>query len=144
MADSVTTNILENGPRRVVMSFTNLSDGTGETGVTKVDGSATGPLGVTIAGNTVYPLGNLKVVDAWFNVYGGMVEIAWGGTSNQDFLNLTGFGHFKALDKRGGFQGWFPPASITPNGKILFTTHGFVANSSYTIVLEMTKGIPQS
>ena len=52
MADLVTTQILENGPSRLVMKFTNLSDGTGETGVVKVDaaggdpGSGDDPTGV--------------------------------------------------------------------------------------------------
>ena len=45
MADAVTTQILENGNNWWSYSFTNLSDGTGESGVVKVDGSAAGPLG---------------------------------------------------------------------------------------------------
>ncbi len=37
MADVVTTKIIEDGPRTAVMHFTNISDGTGEAGVAKVD-----------------------------------------------------------------------------------------------------------
>lgn len=44
MADAVTTKVLENGPKNYVVRFTNESDGTGESGVTKVDISTlTGP-----------------------------------------------------------------------------------------------------
>jgi hypothetical protein len=40
MADAVTSQTLVDGERNVVMKFTNLSDGTGEAAVTKVDVSA--------------------------------------------------------------------------------------------------------
>ena len=40
MADTVTTQIIEQGERNVVMKFTNVSDGTGESAVAKVDVSA--------------------------------------------------------------------------------------------------------
>ena len=40
MADAVTSQTLADGPRNVVMKFTNVSDGTGEAAVTKVDVSA--------------------------------------------------------------------------------------------------------
>ena len=39
MADTVSTRILEQGERNLVVQLTNLSDGTGETGVVKVDAS---------------------------------------------------------------------------------------------------------
>ena len=40
MADAVTSQTLIDGPTHVVMKFTNVSDGTGESAVTKVDVSA--------------------------------------------------------------------------------------------------------
>jgi hypothetical protein len=40
MADAVTSQTFIDGPKTVVMKFTNISDGTGESGVTKVDVSA--------------------------------------------------------------------------------------------------------
>ena len=40
MADAVTSQTIQDGARHVVMSFTNVSDGTGESAVTKVDVSA--------------------------------------------------------------------------------------------------------
>ncbi|HCX14412.1 MAG TPA: hypothetical protein DGZ24_03750, partial [Rhodospirillaceae bacterium] len=40
MADVVTTKTIEDGPRTAVMHFTNVSDGTGESAVAKVDVSA--------------------------------------------------------------------------------------------------------
>ena len=40
MADAVTSQTLIDGPTHAVMKFTNVSDGTGESAVTKVDVSA--------------------------------------------------------------------------------------------------------
>ncbi len=40
MADAVTSQTLSDGPKYAVMKFTNVSDGTGEDAVTKVDVSA--------------------------------------------------------------------------------------------------------
>jgi len=43
MADAVTTQIIHDGDRQVVMKFTNISDGTGEAAVQKVDVSTLQP-----------------------------------------------------------------------------------------------------
>ena len=40
MADAVTSQTIIDGPKTVVMKFTNVSDGTGESAVKKVDVSA--------------------------------------------------------------------------------------------------------
>ena len=40
MADAVTSQTLQDGDKSVVMKFTNISDGTGESAVKKVDVSA--------------------------------------------------------------------------------------------------------
>ncbi len=80
MADAVTTQILENGNNWWSYSFTNLSDGTGESGVVKVDGSAAGPLGVIIAGNTLYPLSHIKIREIEYDVKGMALEIIWDAT----------------------------------------------------------------
>ena len=43
MADSVTSQTLLDGERLAIMKFTNISDGTGESAVTKVTASTTKP-----------------------------------------------------------------------------------------------------
>ena len=40
MADAVTSQTLVDGPKKAVLKFTNISDGTGESAVKKVDVSA--------------------------------------------------------------------------------------------------------
>ena len=43
MADAVTTQVLQDGERLYIAKFTNISDGTGESEVTKVDVSGLSP-----------------------------------------------------------------------------------------------------
>ena len=40
MADTVTSQTIEDGPRTAIFAFTNVSDGTGESAVTKIDVSS--------------------------------------------------------------------------------------------------------
>lgn len=144
MADAVTTQILENGSRRIVVAFTNLSDGTGESGVKKVDASASGPYGVTVQGQISYPGVHLKVVDVWYDIGSMKLEMLWEASSNVPFLILSGQNRWHILDQRGGSQGIINPNGAGATGSILFTTIGAALNSSYTVILEMTKGVPQS
>lgn len=145
MVDAVTTQILENGPRNWAYSFTNLSDGTGESGVVKVDGSAAGPLGVTIGGVITYPTKHLKIIEIEYDVKGMALEIIWDATSSQNALVLGGFGKIKF--KRAGGLAQVDNVGVYlvgATGKIKFTTLGAIANSGYTVYLRGTKGVPQS
>jgi hypothetical protein len=144
MADAVTSQILENGPQWYVAKFTNLSDGTGESGVKKVDASSGGPLGVVISGQTFYPTTNLKIEDIWWDVFGGALRIQWEASSAVDALVLSGYSHWPLRDTRAGFQGIVNPKTTGATGSILFTTVGFGANAGYTVILALRKGIPQS
>lgn len=150
MADVVTSQILENGPRFAVAKFTSLSDGTGEAGVTKVDATASGTLGVVFQGQTFFPGVNLKVVDLWYNVANMALRIQWHASSNVDMAVLEGNGHWKFLHQRGGFQGLVCPTVAGATGSIDFTTTDQVAGGpnvppgSYTIIMTLVKGIPQS
>lgn len=131
MADTVATQIIENGARNLVMKFTNLSDGTGESNVVKVDVSA---LDVSTT--------SLKIRRVIYNVTGGGVLIEWDATTDQQIAYLSGYGKIDLRDT----QGIFNPNAAGNTGDILFTTSGFVAAgasnpaSGYTIVLEMIKG----
>jgi hypothetical protein len=146
MADTVTSIILENGPRRVVMAFTNVSDGTGESGVVKVNATSSGSLGVVVAGQTYYPGVNLKVVDVWYDIGSMKLAMAWdnGGNASTNFMVVGGYGRWPMLDSRGGFQGFVNPNNSGATGSVKFTTIGAALNSTYSVVLSMTKGVPQS
>lgn len=145
MVDAVTTQILENGPRNWAYSFTNLSDGTGETNVVKVDGSATGPLGVVIGGQTFYPASHLKITEIQYDVKGMALEIIWDATTPQNAVVLGGFGRMDFKPYGGIAQVGSTGTILTgATGKIKFTTLGQIANSAYTVIMRGTKGVPQS
>ncbi len=64
MADAVTSQTLIDGPTHTVMKFTNISDGTGESAVTKVDvsGLQTSQNGQTCTG--------VKIERIWWQCIG--------------------------------------------------------------------------
>jgi hypothetical protein len=146
MVDVVSTQILENGPRFIVTKFTSLSDATGESGVTKLNATSSGPYGVVFQGNTIYPGIHLAVVAVWFSVTGMALRVQWHATSNVDMMVLSQADNWQFLDLgRGGFGGLTPPTGVTGiTGSIDFTTAAQVANSGYTVILKCTKNIPQS
>lgn len=146
MADAVTSQLIDFGPRRVVYKFTNVSDGTGENGVIKVNATSSGPLGVSVQGQTFYPGTHLKIVDMMYDVRTMAVRMQWEASSNVDIFILSGqgAGPFVFLDSRAGFQGIPNTNAAGATGSIAFTTIGAVANATYSIILALTLGIPQS
>lgn len=145
MADTVASQLIANGPRNWGYVFTNLSDGTGESGVVKVDGSASGPLGVPLYGQTFYPLSNIKITEIEYDIKGMALEIIWDATSPVIATVLGGFGklHYRQF---GGLAAVSSSGVVLTGatGKIKFTTQGAMPNSSYTVYMRGTKGIPQS
>jgi len=142
MADTVTTQILENGPRWYVAKFTNFSDGTGETNVVKIN-ATTGSIGVLIGGNTIYPQLHLKIRRVEYDIGAMAVRLQWVASLNQDIAILKNWGAWDFFKT----QGWPNPGTAAlsgATGSIAFTTVGAAANSSYTITLWCDKGIPQS
>jgi hypothetical protein len=135
MADVVTSQtIVDTVGTKTVMKFTNISDGSGETLVTKVDASA-----VTEDANRV-----LAKIYWSVNTTNGKsgVEILWAG-SGDSAANAT-IGFFSGR----GFHDYFADGNSIPNnatltantspaGDILFSTKGFVAGDNYTIILEI-------
>jgi hypothetical protein len=146
MADAVTSALIENGPKNWVYVFTNLSDGTGETNVVKVDGSSAGPLGIFLYGQNFYPTSHIKIREIEYDVKGMALEIIWDATSSQNALVLGGFGRI-CFDNVGGLAAMNSAGTALltgATGKIKFTTLGAMPNSGYTVKMRGTKGIPQS
>ena len=124
MADTVSSQTLIDGTKNVVMKFTSLSDGTGESAVTKVDVSA-----LNGAPSRV------RIMKAHYSVSGKVVTLLWDATTDVRIMDLQGDGCFDATS----FGGFYNNAGAGVNGDILLTTTGHTANDSYTIVLEMVK-----
>lgn len=136
MADSVTSRLLSNGASNLIANFTNLSDGTGESAVVKIDATDAATYGY----KGVAPGVNLNIRRIEFSVHNGSVNLLWDATTDEIFAVLQGQGKFNW--KPGG--GRRTPSIGGATGSILLTTNGFMINSGYTITIFATKGVPQT
>ena len=126
MADTVTTQVIFDGSKKAILKFTNISDGTGESAVVKVDVSTLvdAPTKVTI--NKI-----------WFSADGMAVKLLW--DADADVLvyiipsNQNGFLDFSS------FAGIHNNAGVGVTGDLVFTTVGHSAGDSYSIILEVIK-----
>jgi len=122
MADAVTTQVLMNGSKNLIIKFTNLSDGTGESVVRKVDASA-------------YGCTHVHINDIIYDMSGMSASLYWEATVNQAIAHLGGSGTFPG----DSFGPIFPPDVTGLTGDILLTTTGHASGDSYTIILKMVK-----
>ena len=131
MADAVTSQTIIDGERNCVMKFTNVSDGTGESAVAKVDVSA---LASNAAGVACSEVRVLRVSHA---IVGMSVQLFLNATSNVLLVELaeSSNGHMDFKD----FGGLPNNAGSGKNGDILFTTKGHSSGDTYSITLEMIK-----
>ena len=131
MADAVTSQTLMDGERLAIMKFTNISDGTGENKVLKVDVSALTP---SASGKTCTKVTITKIHAA---THGLEVQIYWDATTDvfcwclpQNSQYTMDFDKFGGLTNNAG-------AGVT--GDVLFSTADASAGDFYTVVLEMVK-----
>ena len=76
MADTVASQTLADGPKIVVLKLTNISDGTGESAVTKVDVSA---LQASADGDTCT---GVTIERIWWQCIGMKVQILWDASTD--------------------------------------------------------------
>lgn len=131
MADAVSSQTLVDTDKRVVVKFTNLSDGSGESAVKKVDVSALSgaPSKVTID-QIWYDIGGMRVqidFDASTNVPALVLGGSAAAGNVQGHLDFRSFGGIKNTEASG------------VDGDIDLTTHGHTAHDHYTIVLQLRK-----
>jgi len=126
MADTVDVQYIFKGTRRIKVKLTGISDGTGETGVIKVNISdLIGPNGSAPTKTVV------ESIEA--NVQGfTSVKLYWDHTADDEIAVLgTGFSYFDWTDV-GGFT---DPASAGGTGDIELTSTGASATATYDIVV---------
>ena len=133
MADAVTSQTIADGDRQVVMKFTNVSDGTGESAVTKVDVSALGADSRTGKACT-----SVTITRIMYSVSGVSLRILWAGTPNLRAWILGGAGD-SSDDLDFSTFGGIPNNASSATGDVLFTTSGHTSGDSYTVGLIMTK-----
>ena len=129
MADAVASQTLMDGPRNCVMKFTNISDGTGEANVLKVDVSALEAWnGLTCTG--------VKIDKIEYTTDGMSVNILWDATTDVVAMTLPA-NMSDCLE--------FCDAPLVNNagagktGDINFTTVGHTSGDKYTIILQKQK-----
>ena len=131
MADAVTTQTIIDGERNCVMKFTNVSDGSGESAVVKVDVSA---LTANSEGTSCSEVRVMRISHA---IVGMSVQLFLNASTNVLLVELaeSSNGHMDFKD----FGGLPNNAGSGKNGDILFTTKGHSSGDTYSITLEMTK-----
>lgn len=130
MADAVNSQTLFDGLSQAVMKFNNVSDGTGEAAVLKVDVSA------LAANNVGKECTGVDIRRILASVNGMSVNILWDATTDVSAFILS----------PGVYTFDFDTTTILRNnagtgktGDIMFTTVGASAGDTYSIVLEMVK-----
>ena len=128
MADIVTTQVLsDTSGVKYVAKLTNLSDGSGESLVTKVDAS-----GTTFMSED----GNRKIAKIWYSVNTtnpkACVELLWAGASNATAVLLGGQCYCDL--RTAGNE--ITNNATTPTGDVLLSTRDFVVGDNYTILVE--------
>ena len=118
------------------MKFTNISDGTGEASVVKVDVSA------LTASPTGAECSRVHITQVWYAISGMRIDLEFDATSNVKALILGGgvtleptVGH---LDFRS-FGGIKNNAGSGITGDLDLTTLHHTNNDAYTIILELKK-----
>ena len=136
MADAVTSQTLSDGDNVAVVKFTNISDGSGEASVAKVDVSA-------LANNSAGAACALASIEqVWYDIGGMRVALEWNATTNVVAAALGGSaaagnvsGH---MDFRS-FCGIKNTLASGYDGNIDLTTHGHTNHDHYTVVLQLRK-----
>lgn len=134
MADAVTSQTIQDGSRKAVMHFTNVSDGNGEAAVKKVDVSAFSNFGPLSAGDAC---NEVRIFKIKYATSGMAVRLLWDADtdvvawecpsdeSNEvDFSDIGGLKNTQAT----GFT-----------GDIMFTTIGHSNTDWYSVTLLLDK-----
>jgi len=132
MADAVTSQTLFDNERTAIMKFTNISDGTGESAVLKVDVSALTP---SASGKTCT---KVTVTKIYIANHGMEVRMLWDATTDVPFY-LSSPGATQTLDMTG-FGGITNNGGAGSTGDIVFSTADASAGDTYWCILEMVKG----
>ena len=128
MADIVTTQVLsDTSGVKYVAKMTNISDGSGESLVKKIDASTT---------TFMTADGNRKIAKIWWSVNttkaNASVELVWDGDTNATAILLNGQGYW---DLRTAGNEIINNAT-TPTCDVLLSTRDFVVGDNYTILVE--------
>jgi hypothetical protein len=131
MADAVTSQTIQDGEKTAVLKFTNVSDGTGESAVKKVDVSA---LAKNSAGQTCT---TVSVARIYWATRGMGINLEFDASTN---VLLTGLPADSTGDEYYDlFTGIPNNAGSGVTGDIDLTTVGHSSGDTYSIILVLNK-----
>ena len=136
MADAVTSQTIVDTDKRAIIKLTNLSDGSGESAVEKVDVAG---LNTNAKGETC---SRVTIDQIWYDVGGMRVALEWNATSNVVAMVLGGSaaaGNVQGHMDFRSFGGIKNNAGSGIDGDIDLSTSGHTNLDHYTIVLELRK-----
>ena len=132
MADAVTTQTIQDGPSTAIFRFTNVSDGTGESAVAKIDVSALSKDPMTGASCT-----GVTIQKIYYSTIGMSVRILFDASTdvmawqlNADWSDTLEFSDFTGIPDS-------KPSGTT--GDVLFTTIGHSNGDVYNIIMQVRK-----
>ena len=131
MADAVTSETFIDDNQIAVFKFTNISDGTGEDAVTKVDVSE---LSKNVRGESCT---RATIEKMWWQCNGMKVKVLF-DASTDDFCIELGENQSGHHDYTS-FGGLTNPASSGVTGDIKFTTVGHASADTYTVIMQVRK-----
>ncbi len=128
MADAVTSQTIVDNDKTLVMKFTNISDGSGESAVKKVDVSALNSNGHGQACTSV------TIDKIWWQCIGMKVQLFFDASTSAFIIELgeNQSGHHDYSEFGG-----LPNNASSPTGDIDFTTVGHSSANTYTVTLKM-------
>ena len=132
MADAVASQIIVDGSSFVAIKLTNISDGTGETAVTKVDVSA-----LEADSRTGQSCTDVNIERIWWQCIGMKVRILFDADTDVMAIEL-------GENQRGNhdysiFGGLTNNAGTGKTGDVKFTTVGASSGDTYTVILYLRK-----
>ena len=128
MADTVSTQtISDTAGVKYVVKLTNISDGSGETLIKKVDASE-----LTFMSEN----GERSIARVYYSINTSDsksgVEIIWDGATNATALFLSGQGTIDLRTDGNSFKN----NATTPTGDVLLSTRNFAVGDNYSIIVE--------
>ena len=131
MADTVTSQTIQDDNRKAVLKFTNISDGSGESAVTKIDVSA---LQANSKGDSCTEVAISKI---WWQCVGMGVQLLNDATSDTLIIALSPDSN--GMHDCTPFSGIPNNAGSGKTGDVQFTTIGASSGDTYTVILEVIK-----
>ena len=132
MADAVASQTIVDGPSFVAIKLTNISDGTGESAVAKVDVSA-----LEADSRTGLSCTDVNIERIWWQCIGMKVRILF--DADTDVMAIELGENQSGNHDYSIFGGLVNNAGTGKTGDVKFTTVGASSGDTYTVILYMRK-----